>query len=222
MACKIIPLFHKELPPEYDEIPQQDNPIIIAGFGRFGQIIARIARLQHLGFTAIDNNLHQVDFVRRYGGKLYYGDVTQPDLLRSAGIEKAKVFILAIDDVEDSMNVARHLRLNYPNLKLLARARDRYHVHLLRDLGVEHIWRETYLSSLGMAYRALRELGISDEQAYNNIEIFRDYDEKLLIQQQSIYTDEQKVLKPIVMLWQNLNTYLKAMLNKPHRSTTLT
>ena len=195
MACKIIPLFHKELPPEYDEIPQQDNPIIIAGFGRFGQIIARIARLQHLGFTAIDNNLHQVDFVRRYGGKLYYGDVTQPDLLRSAGIEKAKVFILAIDDVEDSMNVARHLRLNYPNLKLLARARDRYHVHLLRDLGVEHIWRETYLSSLGMAYRALRELGISDEQAYNNIEIFRDYDEKLLIQQQSIYTDEQKVFE---------------------------
>ncbi|MGQ1083055.1 monovalent cation:proton antiporter-2 (CPA2) family protein [Acinetobacter baumannii] len=195
MACKIIPLFHKELPPEYDEIPQQDNPIIIAGFGRFGQIIARIARLQHLGFTAIDNNLHQVDFVRRYGGKLYYGDVTQPDLLRSAGIEKAKVFILAIDDVEDSMNVARHLRLNYPNLKLLARARDRYHVHLLRDLGVEHIWRETYLSSLGMAYRALRELGISDEQAYNNIEIFRDYDEKLLIQQQSIYTDEKKVFE---------------------------
>lgn len=59
-------------------------------FGRFGQIIARIARLQHLGFTAIDNNLHQVDFVRRYGGKLYYGDVTQPDLLRSAGIEKRK------------------------------------------------------------------------------------------------------------------------------------
>ena len=194
MACKIIPLFHKELPPEYDEIPQQDNPIIIAGFGRFGQIIARIARLQHLGFTAIDNNLHQVDFVRR-SGKLYYGDVTQPDLLRSAGIEKAKVFILAIDDVEDSMNVARHLRLNYPNLKLLARARDRHHVHLLRDLGVEHIWRETYLSSLGMAYRALRELGISDEQAYNNIEIFRDYDEKLLIQQQSIYTDEQKVFE---------------------------
>ncbi|EXU49671.1 monovalent cation:proton antiporter-2 (CPA2) family protein [Acinetobacter baumannii] len=195
MACKIIPLFHKELPPEYDEIPQQDNPIIIAGFGRFGQIIARIARLQHLGFTAIDNNLHQVDFVRRYGGKLYYGDVTQPDLLRSAGIEKAKVFILAIDDVEDSMNVARHLRLNYPNLKLLARAPDPPPVHLLRDLGVEHIWRETYLSSLGMAYRALRELGISDEQAYNNIEIFRDYDEKLLIQQQSIYTDEQKVFE---------------------------
>ena len=195
MACKIIPLFHKELPPEYDEIPQHDNPIIIAGFGRFGQIIARIAHLQHLSFTAIDNNLHRVDFVRKYGGRLYYGDVTQPDLLRSAGIEKAKVFILAIDDVEDSMNVARHIRLNYPDLTLLARARDRHHVHVLRDLGVKHIWRETYLSSLGMAYRALRELGVPEEQAYNNIEIFRDYDEKLLNQQQSIYNDEQKIFE---------------------------
>ncbi|WP_346763058.1 NAD-binding protein, partial [Acinetobacter baumannii] len=81
--------------------------------------------------------------------------------------EKEKVFILAIDDVEDSMNVARHIRLDYPNLKLLARARDRSHVQLLSDLDVEHIWRETYLSSIGMAYRALRELGISAEQAYN-------------------------------------------------------
>lgn len=98
--------------------------------------------------------------------------------------------------------------------------RDRHHVHLLRDLGVEHIWRETYLSSLGMAYRALRELGISDEQAYNNIEIFRDYDEKLLIQQQSIYTDEQKVLKLIVMRWLNLNISLKAMHSKPHQDMT--
>ena len=104
-----------------------------------------------------------------------------------------KVFVLAIDDIEDSMNVARHIRLNYQNLKLLVRARDRHHVHLLRDLGVEQIWRETYLSSLGMAYRALRELDISEEDAYKSIELFRDYDEKLLIQQQRIYTDEQKI-----------------------------
>jgi voltage-gated potassium channel Kch len=88
---------------------------------------------------------------------LYYGDVTQPEILRSAGIEHVKIFILAIDDVEDSLNVARHITLNYPNITLLARARDRHHVHLLRDLGVHYIWRETYLSSLGMAYRALRD-----------------------------------------------------------------
>src|SRR5690606_22322063 len=89
--------------------------------------------------------------------------------------------------------VARHIRLNYPNLKLLVRARDRHHVHLLRDLGVEHIWRETYLSSMGMAYRALRELDISEEDAYTSIELFRDYDEKLLLQQHRVNTHEQKI-----------------------------
>lgn len=189
----ILPRFNQKTSEQYDDIPNEHPPIIIAGFGRFGQIIARIAHLQHLKFTAIDSNLDKVDFVRNYGGKVYYGNATEPDILRSAGIEHAQVFILAIDDVEDSMNVARHICLNYPHLKLLVRARDRHHVHLLRDLGVEYIWRETYLSSLGMAYRALCNLGISEEDAYKSIEIFRDYDEKLLAQQQRVYTDEQKI-----------------------------
>jgi glutathione-regulated potassium-efflux system protein KefB len=105
------------------------------------------------------------------------------------------VFILAIDDVEDSMVIARHIRLNYPELNILARARDRYHVHLLRDLGISHIWRETYLSSLGMAYRALCLLGITESHAAKSVELFRDYDEQMLAQQQRIYTDEQKVFE---------------------------
>ena len=189
----VIPLIDQEKSPIYDEIPNIHHAMIIAGFGRFGQIIARIAHLQHQSFTAIDSNLEKVDFVRNYGGSLYYGDATQPDILRAAGIEHAKVFVLAIDDIEDSMNVARHIRLNYPDLKILVRARDRHHVHLLRDLGVEHIWRETYLSSLDMAYRALRELGVSEADAFKSLELFRDYDEKLLAQQQRVYTDEQKM-----------------------------
>ncbi|MNR91796.1 Glutathione-regulated potassium-efflux system protein KefC [compost metagenome] len=193
MSSWVVPLFEKETTPVYDEIPEQHNPMIIAGFGRVGQIVARLVHLQHETFTAIDSNIDKVDFVRNYGGKLYYGDATQPDILRAAGIEHAKVFVLAIDDIEDCMNVARHIRLNYPDLNLLVRARDRHHVHLLRDLGVEHIWRETYLSSLGMAYFALRNLGIAEQDAYKSIELFRDYDEKLLAQQQSIYNDEQKV-----------------------------
>ncbi|WP_180164726.1 monovalent cation:proton antiporter-2 (CPA2) family protein [Acinetobacter sp. YH12049] len=193
IQSQILPRFNPKTIPEYDDIPDEHNPVIIAGFGRFGQIIARVAHLQHLSFTAIDSNLDKVDFVRNYGGHLYYGDATQPDILRAAGIEHAKVFVLAIDDIEDSMNVARHIRLNYPQLKLLVRARDRHQVHLLRDLGIEHIWRETYLSSLGMAYHMLCDLGFSDEDAYKSIELFRDYDEKLLTQQQQIYTDEQKI-----------------------------
>ena len=193
MQSQILPRFSTKTVPEYDEIPDEHNPVIIAGFGRFGQIIARVAHLQHLSFTAIDSNLDKVDFVRNYGGHLYYGDATQPDILRAAGIEHAKIFVLAIDDIEDSMNVARHIRLNYPQLKLLVRARDRHQVHLLRDLGIEHIWRETYLSSLGMAYHMLCDLGVSEDDAYKSIELFRDYDDKLLAQQQQFYTDEQKI-----------------------------
>lgn len=189
----IVPHLTPVTVPAYDEILDQQPTMIIAGFGRFGQTIARVAHLQHQKFTAIDSNLEKVDFVRNYGGHLYYGDATHPDILRAAGIERAKVFILAIDDIEDSMNVARHIRLNYPALQLLVRARDRHHVHLLRDLGVQHIWRETYLSSLGMAYRALCDLGVSDSDAKKSIELFRDYDEQLLAQQQRVYTDEQKV-----------------------------
>ena len=189
----LIPLIDKKFEPKYDEIPNEHPAMIIAGFGRVGQIIARVAHLQHLPFTAIDSNLEKVDFVRKYGGKLYYGDAAQPEILRSAGIEHAEIFVLAIDDIEDSMNVARHIRLNYPNLKILVRARDRHHVHLLRDLGVEFIWRETYLSSLGMAYRALCDLGISEEDAHKSIKLFSDYDEQMLAQQQQVNTNEQKV-----------------------------
>ena len=189
----IVPHLRPVTVPAYDEILDQQPTMMIAGFGRFGQTIARVAHLQHQKFTAIDSNLEKVDFVRNYGGHLYYGDATHPDILRAAGIQQAKVFILAIDDIEDSMNVARHIRLNYPELQLLVRARDRHHVHLLRDLGVQHIWRETYLSSLGMAYRALCDLGVSDSDAKKSIELFRDYDEQLLAQQQRVYTDEQKV-----------------------------
>ena len=173
----LVPRLNKNSKPQYDEIPDQHPALIIAGFGRFGQIIARLAHMQHFPFTAIDNNLQRIDFVR------------------SAGIEAAQVFVLAIDDVEASMNVARHIRLNYPNISLLVRARDRHHIHLLRDLGVHHIWRETYLSSLDMAYQTLCELGVSQDQAQGSVKLFRDYDEQLLIRQQHIYTDEKKVFE---------------------------
>ncbi|WP_338560093.1 monovalent cation:proton antiporter-2 (CPA2) family protein [Acinetobacter sp. KS-LM10] len=189
----IIPLFEQKSQHQYDDIPDTTSTMIIAGFGRVGQIVARLAHMQGLPFTAIDNNLERIEFVRKYGGTLYYGDATQPDILRSAGIQHATVFVLAIDDVEVSMNVARHIRLNYPSLLLVVRARDRYHMHLLKDLGIEYIWRETYLSSLGMAYRTLCLMGIDEQDAKTSIEIFRDYDEKLLAEQQRIYTDEQKV-----------------------------
>lgn len=171
------------------------NPIMIAGFGRVGQIVARIAHLHQIPFTAIDNNIDNIDFVRKYGGHVYYGDATIPGILQSAGLVSARLLVLAVDDVEDSMLIARHIRLHHPQLPLLVRARDRHHTYLLREIGVQHIWRETYQSSLAMAEHMLLQLGIDAQLARQHIQHFNDYDEKLLQCQQSIYADPQKIVE---------------------------
>ncbi|MCH4248712.1 MAG: monovalent cation:proton antiporter-2 (CPA2) family protein [Acinetobacter populi] len=192
----IEPIFAKhEHSKQYDEIPQHENHIVVAGFGRFGQIVSRIAHLHHVRFTAIDNNIDNIDFVRKYGGKVYYGDATVPEILHSAGLSSARLLVLAIDDVEDSMNIARHVRLYHPELPILARARDRHHVYLLRELGVTHIWRETYLSALAMGEQMLLSLGTDPQLAKKHIQQFFEYDEQLLQRQQGIYADPQKLLE---------------------------
>lgn len=191
----IEPRFDTEQAPEFDEIPAATGQILMAGFGRFGQIIARLAHLNHMAFTAIDNNIEHVDFVRQYGGKIYYGDATQAPILHSAGIGSARLFILVIDDIEDSMQVARHVRLYHPEVTILARARDRHHVYLLKELGVQHIWRETYHSALAMAEHMLISTGHSPEHAQYSIEQFAQYDNKLLERQQGVFADTQQLLE---------------------------
>ncbi|AOA57185.1 cation:proton antiporter domain-containing protein [Acinetobacter larvae] len=169
------------------------TPLVIAGFGRFGQIIARVAHLQGYGFSVIDNNVAQLDFVQHYHGQYLYADATDPAQLQQLDLNQSQVFVLAIDDVEASMSIARFLRLNYPQLHILARARDRYHMHLLRDLGIELIWRESYLSALDMAQGTLQLLGLNATQAAEHIERFRVHDTTLLYAQQQYYTDEEKI-----------------------------
>lgn len=190
------PLFAKSNPERrFDQIPSHQHEVLIAGFGRVGQIVGRLLRIHNIEFTAIDNNVGQVDFVRKFGNAVYYGDPQNPEILRSAGIEQAKLFVLAMDNLEESINTAKYIRRVYPHIKILARARDRQHVYRLRDIGVEHIWRETYLSALGMSYEALTSMGIDQQTAYKDIEIFRDYDDDLLRRQQTIYDDEQQLIE---------------------------
>lgn len=190
------PYFAKSKPErKFDQIPSHEHQVIISGFGRVGQIVGRILRMHNIEFTAIDKNVNQVDFVRKFGNAVYYGDPKNPEILRAAGIANAKLFVLAMDEVEESISVAKYILRAYPHVKILARARDRQHVYRLRDIGVEHIWRETYLSSLGMSYEALVSMGIDKQVAYNDIEVFRDYDEELMRRQQTIYTDEQQMIE---------------------------
>ena len=110
--------------------------MIIAGFGRFGQIVARVLRVKGLPFTALDSNQTHVDFVRRFGNKVYYGDASRLDLLRAAGAESAQILVLAIDDVDASVRTAILAREQFPHLKVFARARNRQHAFALMDAGV--------------------------------------------------------------------------------------
>lgn len=180
----------------FDEVPESDySPVVIAGFGRFGQIVARILRMHRIGFTALEADARQVDFVRRFGNKVYYGNPANIELLRSAGVGKARIFVLAMDDVQDSVKTAEALHRHFPHLAIYARARDRAHAYRLMDLGVKVINRETYLSSLDLAEKVLVAVGLAPERAARDIRIFREYDEKLMLRQHAIYQDEAKLLE---------------------------
>lgn len=187
---KILPMLQKNKVAVAD-IPQ--HPILIIGFGRFGQVIARALHAQGKHFNVIDSNQPDADFIEQYGHHFIDADVTQIENLRATGIEYCKLLIIAIDDVEDSMNLARHLRLNYPDLTILVRARDRHHARLLHDLGISQIWRETYASALSMAQQTLVETGLPEDEAQNLMMHFKQEDERLI--QQHWNSNQQEIIK---------------------------
>lgn len=189
------PLFAKATPSkEYDKIPNHEHAVVIAGFGRVGQIIGRVLRMHNIEFTAIEKSANQVDFVRKFGNQVYYGNPKNPEILRAAGLENAKVFIIAIGDIELSETVAAYVVRNYPHLTILARAKNREHYYRLRDAGVKYIWRETYLSSLDMSRETLEVLGMEPKTARKTVQMFRDYDDALIERQRAIYEDEAEMI----------------------------
>jgi monovalent cation:proton antiporter-2 (CPA2) family protein len=194
----------------FDDIDERDIPVIIAGFGRFGQIMARILRLRRIPFTALDSNQTHVDFVRSFGNKIYYGDASRLDLLRAAGAATAKIFVLAIDDVDASIRTAQLVRAQFPKLKIFARARNRQHAFALMDLGVRNIIRETYLSSLDLAASVLQSLGETHASARNVVRKFRQHDETTLAAQYAVKDDETKFLATSVEAAQQLEKLFEA------------
>jgi glutathione-regulated potassium-efflux system ancillary protein KefC/glutathione-regulated potassium-efflux system protein KefB len=171
--------------------------VIIAGFGRFGQMIARTLRMKKIAFTALEISFEQVDFVRKFGNKIYFGDASRLELLRAAKAEEADVFVLAIDDVETSIKTAQLVKRHYPHLKIYARARNRHHVYRLLDVGVDKIVRETFLSSLALASDVLQGLGFSASVAKTAVQRFQDHDEALLRRQYQFHQDEEKLIASV-------------------------
>ena len=172
---------------------EREPQVIIAGFGRFGQIVGRILRARRIPFTALDASAEHVDFVRLYGNKTYYGDASNLDLLHAAGAQRARVFVLAIDDVQASLGTARTVREHYPDLPILARARNRKHAYQLMDLGVKVIRRETFASSLEIAEQVLRALGLPAGQAARLVSTFRNHDVRRLHDSHASHGDEERM-----------------------------
>ena len=180
---------------DFDRIEEDGSRVIIAGFGRFGQIVGRALRMRRIRFTALEASPAQVDFVRRFGNKIYYGDASRPEMLEAAGARSAEVLVVAIDDVEASVRMAELARTEYPHLKLFVRARNRRHALELMALGVRYIIRDTYLSSLDMAQHVLETLGLTRQEALRSVEHFREHDEKTLAAQLDHRDDEQKLIQ---------------------------
>ena len=180
---------------EYDEMEDVGNAVIIAGFGRIGQIIGRLLRIKGQSFTALEIDSSQVDVIRRYGSKVYFGDAGRLDLLRAAGADRAKLLVLAIDDVEASIKTIETVIRHFPHLNIVARARNRRHAHKLMDLGITHIFRETLLSSLAMSERVLEMLGFDQEEVRRVIDTFAERDKRLLDEQHAIHHDEERLIQ---------------------------
>lgn len=195
---------------QHDAVEENDNPVLIAGFGRFGQIVARVLRMHRIPFTAVESDVRQVDFVRRFGNRVYYGNPTNVELLRASGIAKAKIFVLAMDDVKDSLKTAEAVRRHFPHVQIFSRARDRVHAYQLMDIGVKVINRETYLSSLDIAEKVLLGLGIPEEKAAQGIARFREYDEALIKRQYAIYQDEARYLETTRQAMEELETLFES------------
>jgi monovalent cation:proton antiporter-2 (CPA2) family protein len=181
--------------PEYDKIETSDNRVIIAGFGRVGQIIGRILHTKNIPFTAVDYDFQRIRVVRRFGNKIYYGDLTRLWILRAAGAEHAEVLVLAMDDVDASVAVVELVRQHFPNLRIYARARDRDHAYRFIELGVDRVVRETFAGSLEIAVHAMQGLGISAQESHETVEHFQEHDEALLHHQTEMRHDQEQLIE---------------------------
>ncbi|NIY48094.1 glutathione-regulated potassium-efflux system protein KefC [Cedecea colo] len=170
----------KEQAREADEIDEQQPRVIIAGFGRFGQIAGRLLLTSGVKMVVLDHDPDHIETLRKFGTKVFYGDATRVDLLASAGAAKAEVLINAIDDPDANIQLSELAQAHFPNLQVIARARDLDHFIRLRQAGVEQPERETFESSLKVGRRALEILGVGSYEARERADHFRRFNMQMV------------------------------------------
>ena len=190
----LLPRLERRREPVYDTIEAGDAPVIICGFGRMGQIVGRVLRTQGIAYTALEQDATQIEVVRRFGSKVFYGDPGRPDLLRAAGAETARLLVVALGDPEDVLRVVDVARRTFPDLAIIARARNRRHAHLLMERDIPVV-RETFHSALRMTEQVLEQLGVNPQRAMGAVEAFRELDELNLVRTLAVRDDEKKLIQ---------------------------
>ncbi|KTD22699.1 monovalent cation-H antiporter-2, CPA2 family [Legionella lansingensis] len=190
----IVPRFLTILPThQFDSIDKQ-QPIILAGYGRFGQIIGRFLNAQGIDITILEKDADQVSLLRKFGFKGYFGDASRLDLLRSAGAAQAKLLIVAVDDPETSLEIVKLAKEEFPQLKIYSRARNRRHAYELDKAGVDYFKRETFDSSLSMVKEIMKFLGYSEKVVEKNAQSFAEHDETALRQSFAFFEQEHELI----------------------------
>ena len=184
--------------PQLAEISeQQEAPIVVAGFGRYGQIVARTLLAQGIPCTVLDHDAEMIEAARSFGYRVFYGDATRLDLLRTAGAANARILVLAVDDVDQSLEIVDLVQAHFPHLRIVARAHDVTHWNKLRDRGVMKVEREMFESSLLSARSVLETLGRSAEEAQQITTRFRQHNLELFEKLHPHYRDQAKLISVI-------------------------
>ncbi|WP_285349517.1 monovalent cation:proton antiporter-2 (CPA2) family protein [Pseudomonas sp. ME-P-057] len=182
-------------PGDYANIEGNAPEVVIAGMGRVGQIVARILRAQNVPFIALDTSVETIDLIRSFERvPVFYGDPLRPEILNAAKVSAAKYFLIANDDQDESVQLAELVRRLHPNVKVIARARNRQHAHRLANAGADAV-RETFYSSLEMSRTILVGMGLNKNHAERQIRKFAEHDERVLAIQRIIAEDQSKVLQ---------------------------
>ncbi|MDX1920148.1 MAG: monovalent cation:proton antiporter-2 (CPA2) family protein [Candidatus Caenarcaniphilales bacterium] len=190
----IVPRFMSQLPQRDFDTIEQKHPIIMAGFGRFGQVVGRFLMGQGVKLTVLENNPDQIELLRKFGFKGYFGDASRLDLLRGAGAAKAEMLIIAVDDPDTCLTIARIAVEEFPNLKICARARNRRHAYELHKLGIKCIKRETFDSSLTMAKQIMIFLGKKESDMEAKAKQFMLHDEATLKKSFEFFDNEPEMV----------------------------
>ncbi|HET6971392.1 MAG TPA: NAD-binding protein, partial [Phenylobacterium sp.] len=182
--------------PEPERLPFDEGApdVIVAGFGRFGQIATRLLTANEFKVVLLDSSIEQIDLIRRFGWPVHYGDATRLDLLRAAGAGKAKLLLVAIDDKDKAVELVKAATEYFPNLTILARAFDRRHAYELIKAGADDLERETFESALAFGKKSLLRLGLSERRAKQAVTLFRDHDKALFKRLAPVYGEEERYI----------------------------